>query len=157
MSKTYNIDTKDDYLTVLDRLRQCLDEKQFLRFENKPGKLFEGNLQGNSFRIRRITEYRKSYIPLIKGDIKKTSNGTNIKISMSENVMTSVFLFIWFLLLIFISILILNSMALSPLSIILLLGLIIVGVVVYYFTSEGINKEFKNSRILIGKILKGEV
>ncbi len=157
MSKVYNIDTEDNISLVVSRLKSSIEKSQFFRFEKKPGKLFEGTIQEESFKIRRITEYRKSYIPIIKGEVKETSYGANVKISMHENPLTSVFMIIWFLFLMFFLFIIVKYMTLSLISIILLIGLVFLGIIAFSITTRGSKKEFENSRRILEDVIKGKI
>jgi len=56
---------------------------------------FEGELKNNEFEIKRIIRYRNSFLPLIKGRVENSGDGTRLIIEMRINVSAALFMTIW--------------------------------------------------------------
>jgi hypothetical protein len=64
--------------------------------KNSYGKPYEGELHNNEFNINRITAYRNSFLPVVKGIIAETGNDkTNVIIKMRPALFVVVFMSIW--------------------------------------------------------------
>jgi hypothetical protein len=86
--------TKED--TIINLTKNIEPEKTF-RFLNKSDtKAFEGHLRGNEFEIKRIINYRNSFLPIIKGRVETSGQGTRITIDMRLHAVVIVFMLIWF-------------------------------------------------------------
>lgn len=57
--------------------------------------LYQGEITRDAFRITRISKYRNSFLPIIKGKISAVLNRTEISITMKPPVSTVIFLLIW--------------------------------------------------------------
>ena len=85
---------------VIERLQDCIAPKKdfslFDRYNNTSnGKLYEGNISGQTFEVSRIINYRNSFLPVITGNITQENNATIIKINMRLHKFISAFLLIW--------------------------------------------------------------
>src|SRR5688572_24540789 len=56
---------------------------------------YQGLLDNNEFRISRIIRYRNSFLPIIKGEILKSLDGTRIHLKMRMHFFVYVFMFVW--------------------------------------------------------------
>lgn len=56
---------------------------------------FLGTVQKDYFKISRNINYRNSFLPVITGNIKKGSTGTNIEIKAKPNTFVTTFMIIW--------------------------------------------------------------
>jgi len=95
---TYNTLLNPD--EILKRLSEIIEPKKTIRmkgmFGNNDHKPYEGRIIKNTFSINRIIAYRNSFIPTIKGIIKKDTNGTKVTVKMRLHEVAMVFMFIWF-------------------------------------------------------------
>ncbi len=56
---------------------------------------YMGNIFGNSFRIRRVINYRNSFLPSIEGEISPAMSGSRIKVAMKPEPVVKIFMMIW--------------------------------------------------------------
>ncbi len=56
---------------------------------------FSGTLEGNSFKIQRIIKYRNSFLPVIHGKVYNSDKNTEVSITMTPSLSTSLFLVFW--------------------------------------------------------------
>lgn len=56
---------------------------------------FIGKVEGNVFRIRRDIHYRNSFLPLVRGSVTPSSNGTKVSISMHLHPFVALFMLFW--------------------------------------------------------------
>ncbi|MBK8874664.1 MAG: hypothetical protein IPN13_12375 [Bacteroidetes bacterium] len=59
-------------------------------------KQYIGQITGNKFKIKRVINYRNSFLPQIKGEVYSEFDGTKIKVNMSLHKFVLVFTSIWF-------------------------------------------------------------
>ena len=64
-------------------------------FGSSDHKPYAGSINGNSFSITRIIGYRNSFLPRIKGSIKKGVGKTEVNIKMRLHPFVLVFMFVW--------------------------------------------------------------
>jgi hypothetical protein len=84
---------------VLDRLRESVDIQQSEVFSSRNSinsKPYVGAIQNGSFKIRRVIDYRNSFLPQINGEIIEDVNGTKIKVEMKLINFVKFFMIIWF-------------------------------------------------------------
>ncbi len=82
---------------VIKRLNDCVEPKKgFSLFSVVAGrgKLYEGEISGQTFEVSRIINYRNSFLPVIIGNIQQENNTTIIEINMKLHMLANVFLFI---------------------------------------------------------------
>jgi hypothetical protein len=78
-------------------LTECIEPEKTFRFFNKSDtRDFEGQLRGNEFEIKRIINYRNSFLPIIKGRIQTIGTGTRITVNMRIHVAVMAFMAVWF-------------------------------------------------------------
>lgn len=151
-AKTYNIDTNDTKDTVLQNLRRNIDKERIFRFETSTDKPFKGSLEGDRFKIQRITNYRSSFVPFIDGQISQRSYGTNIKVKIYINPFVQIFMAIWILLLVgFVGMIILTSLS-NMIALIAIPALIIIALI-GISSGDGIRKEREKSENLLYNII----
>lgn len=84
---------------VINRLKEHVEPNQLFRtkfsFSQKEYKDFEGTINGKSFSIQRIIEYRNSFVPQIRGVVSQDLKGTKIEVTMQLHVVIMIFLSIW--------------------------------------------------------------
>ena len=74
--------------------------KSSWRGPRSSGRPFLGTVEGRSFRIRRDIQYRNSFLPIIRGSITATSNGSRVSVLMFMHPVVLLFMLGWFGLLI---------------------------------------------------------
>lgn len=72
-----------------------IEPMKFLRFSGG-GARFQGTLKSGEFTMSRIIGYRNSFLPTIKGRIEHALSGTVLHLTMSLDVVTAVFMLMWF-------------------------------------------------------------
>lgn len=88
--------TKED---LLERLRDAIETERLhdLNSRNKmESKPYFGEIQNGSFNIRRVINYKNSFLPQISGVISEDINGTQIKVEMKLMNFVKFFMIIWF-------------------------------------------------------------
>lgn len=69
----------------------------FRQFRSKKSdKLFEGEMYGNEFSVRRIITYRNSFLPKITGEIIDEGRERLVNVRLRLHVFVIVFLMVWF-------------------------------------------------------------
>lgn len=94
-SITYKTKLKED--EILKRLSELIEPEKTFRFGvfgSRSTKPYEGRITGTTFDIRRIINYRNSFLPKITGVIEKDYDGININVKMKLH--TFVIVFLWF-------------------------------------------------------------
>ncbi|MFN7044626.1 MAG: hypothetical protein ACK4M1_05465 [Flavobacterium sp.] len=84
---------------LLERLRDNIDTQrsEVLSSHNSINyKPYVGVIQNDSFKIRRVIDYRNSFLPQINGEISEDVNGTKIKVEMKLISFVKFFMMIWF-------------------------------------------------------------
>ena len=93
---TYKTKLKED--EIIKRLSDIIEPEKAFRFgifSNGSSKPYEGQINGQAFEIKRIINYRNSFLPKISGIIEKDFDGTTIKVKMRLHVFVIGFLFFW--------------------------------------------------------------
>jgi hypothetical protein len=83
---------------VCKRLADNIEPKRTFRFYTLFGnstKPYEGEIIGNRFRISRITNYRNSFLPVIEGEVFRSSGKTQIHIKMKPVQFIIIFISLW--------------------------------------------------------------
>jgi hypothetical protein len=57
---------------------------------------FIGNVEGDSFRVRRDIRYRNDFRPVIRGHVTSVPTGARIRVTMALQPAVAVFMFLWF-------------------------------------------------------------
>jgi hypothetical protein len=93
---TYKTRLKQD--EVIQRLAAITEPEKTFRFGmfgNGSTKPYEGQIEGYTFSIKRIINYRNSFLPRINGTIENDFDGVTIKVKMRLHIFVIVFLCIW--------------------------------------------------------------
>jgi hypothetical protein len=103
----FNLFRSEDYtmLTPLSaeevhkRLAANTEPEQLLRFNifrSRSARAFEGIVAAGYFKIKRIINYRNSFLPVIEGSIGSFMGKTEISIKMRLMYFVKVFMIVWF-------------------------------------------------------------
>lgn len=68
---------------------------QFSVFKRTRSKLYEGKIEENRFTIKRIIDYRNSFLPVIKGKISEMQGQVHIQINMRPSTGILIFFSFW--------------------------------------------------------------
>jgi hypothetical protein len=93
---TYNTRLKEQ--EIVKRLSDITEPERTFRFGtfgHSSSKSYEGQVNAQSFAIKRIIRYRNSFLPRINGIIVKDFDGNKIKVKMRLHSLIIVFMFIW--------------------------------------------------------------
>lgn len=119
-------------------------------------KPYIGQITGNKFKIKRVINYRNSFLPQIKGEVYSEFDGTKIKVNMSLHKFILVFTSIW-LGIVFIgcsfTIYVLFTKAFAP-FILIPLGLLVFGVALLF---NAFKTESAKSRKDLMRIFEAEI
>lgn len=94
---TYKTRLKED--EIIRRLSDCIEPEKIFRLgilSSGSTKSYEGQINGQTFSIKRIISYRNSFLPRINGVIERDFDGLTIKVKMRLHIFVIVFLCIWF-------------------------------------------------------------
>lgn len=92
----YKTKLKED--EIIKRLSDLIEPEKTFRFGifgNNSTKPYQGQINGKTFDIKRIINYRNSFLPTINGTIEKTYDGVHIKVKMRLHILVIVFLCFW--------------------------------------------------------------
>ena len=88
-----------DSEAIRNRLSENVEPRKSYRkrgiFNSKAHKAFEGSIEGKSFNISPIIDYKNSFLPRISGHIEAAGNGTHIDVKMQLHPFVLVFMFVW--------------------------------------------------------------
>ena len=85
----------DEVISRLDGLVEPEKGLRFSLFNSASTKPYEGQIYGQTFRMKRIIGYRNSFLPRIKGVVSTDYDGTTIRVTMRLHVVVLVFLCFW--------------------------------------------------------------
>ena len=83
---------------LAERMAQFVEPRRFWTrslFRGERSKTFEGEVSATDFNIRPIISYRNSFIPIIKGTIRPTENGSKVKLEMNLHPFVKYFVTMW--------------------------------------------------------------
>ena len=81
---------------VINTLAENVEPVKYRFFSNNPSRIYEGNIQGNIFKINRIIGYRNSFLPRINGVVSGELDGTAVKVKMNIHPAAAVFIAVFF-------------------------------------------------------------
>ena len=91
--------TKLDSEEILNRLNNIIEPRKTFRnngiFGGGHHKPYEGSINGASFSVTRIINYRNSFLPKINGAVEKDLDGTKINVRMRLHLFVIIFMAIW--------------------------------------------------------------
>jgi hypothetical protein len=93
---TYKTKLKEE--EILGRLSGFIESENSFRltfFGSGSTKSYSGHINAGTFDIKRIINYRNSFLPRITGAIEKDFDGTTVKVKMRLHPFTIIFFFIW--------------------------------------------------------------
>lgn len=94
--ETVTYETKLTEKEVIDRLSGFIEPDDFFRFIvfsfEKPEKTYEGKINGNEFRMKRIASGGRKVIPIVIGEIENDFDKTIINISIRLTTLNQIIL-----------------------------------------------------------------
>ena len=84
---------------VLNKLIENIEKQKTFGFGTDwrvYSKPYIGEIENNSFEVKRAINYRNSFLPKISGEVFEDFEGTKIKIKMRPHEIIIAFLFLWF-------------------------------------------------------------
>lgn len=75
---------------------ELVREFRYRHYNRKHAKPFEGSVSGNTFKIKRIINYRNSFIPIVIGQVFSGPTGARVQVKMRMHILVIVFLFVFF-------------------------------------------------------------
>jgi hypothetical protein len=90
---TYQTKLKEE--DIIHRLVENIEPKKMFRFGSGSTKPYEGEIDENTFSIRRIIRNKNSFLPQIKGKIEKEYYSTIISVKMRLRLSVIIFLCFW--------------------------------------------------------------
>lgn len=94
-----NLSEKEVYFKLNDFIEQNKSHKIRL-YATSSSKKYFGQIEGNSFYIKRIINHKNNFLPKIEGTINSKINGVAIDIKMRLSPIVMMFLIIWSIVLI---------------------------------------------------------
>jgi hypothetical protein len=154
----YKTKIKED--EVIRLLSDSIEPEKNFRFKifiSSSSKPYEGKINSNTFEIKRIINYRNSFLPRIKGVISRESDKTIIKVKMQLHPFVVSFLSIWFISIGFVTIILLLQLFIdakfNPLTLIPFVMLIFA----YALTMFAFKLESNRSKKDLQKLFKAEI
>ena len=82
---------------VLDRLQYNV-QPEYMGFTDKdyPAKRFEGHIEGDSFTLKRVVDYRNSFLPVIRGSLSELPRGTRVNLTLKPMRRIAIIMRLWF-------------------------------------------------------------
>lgn len=93
---TYKTRLKEE--EIFKRLSANIEPEKTFRFgglSSGSAKTYEGQVNGQTFDIKRIISYRNSFLPRIIGIIERDFDGLTINIKMRLHILVIIFLCVW--------------------------------------------------------------
>jgi hypothetical protein len=87
--------TEKEIITRLSDIIQPKKAFRFSMFSSGSSKSYEGEVNGQTFEIKKIIGYRNSFLPRIHGIIERDFDGLRIKVKMRLHILVIVFLCYW--------------------------------------------------------------
>ncbi|MEA5570375.1 hypothetical protein [Calothrix sp. UHCC 0171] len=81
--------------SAIQKLIDVVDSASNRNFRASVIKPYRGEIIGYKFKIRRVINYRNSFLPVIQGEIKSAKAGCCIDLKMRLNLIVICFLFVW--------------------------------------------------------------
>lgn len=87
--------TKEELLTHLENEIEAEKSFGFGAHNYSYSKPYIGKIYNNTFEIKRVINYRNSFLPKINGEIQNDINGSKINIKMDLSEIVKVFMILW--------------------------------------------------------------
>jgi hypothetical protein len=81
--------------SAIQKLIDVVETSQNKKFRRSMIKRYQGEVTGYKFKIRRIINYRNSFLPVINGEIEPAKDGCCIHIKMQPNIIVLIFMVVW--------------------------------------------------------------
>jgi len=93
---TFTIQSHKSLPEVIERLKEHIEAPKAIRWHFSHNHApYEGTISSSGFEIRRIIDYRNSFLPNIRGRFDSSSAGTRIRITMGLHPFVTAFLIFW--------------------------------------------------------------
>ncbi|HEB62560.1 MAG TPA: hypothetical protein ENI82_05345 [Bacteroidetes bacterium] len=90
-----HLDPKEIIRRIEENTEPYKKFKLFGDFNDGELKYFNGSIEGDSFKLTRIMNYRNSFAPMIKGNVETDENGSKITVKMSLHTIVKIFIYFW--------------------------------------------------------------
>jgi hypothetical protein len=87
--------SREDLITRLENEIEAEKPFKFGVFNRSYSKPYIGKIQCNTFEIKRVIDYRNSFLPIIKGQIQTHTNGSKIDVKMNLVGIVKFFMIFW--------------------------------------------------------------
>jgi len=87
---------------ILLKIQKVTEPKKLIRMNSffssdNNNKHYEGQIEGDTFKINRIIKYSNSFLPRISGFVESNQQGSRIHLKMRLHLFVKIFMCIWFL------------------------------------------------------------
>ena len=87
----FEIKTRFSQNVSLGKIAELVESRELMRSPfAKDHRLFEGSIEGFSFKISRIIHYRNNFLPILIGQIEDDLDATSVKITARPNLVASI-------------------------------------------------------------------
>jgi len=150
-SKTYKFDTEETTQQIVENLKLNTVKNRFELLKRDTDKHFIGNIRTDKFKIRPVViNGYSSFVPRIKGTMKKKSNSTAMVVKFTINPIAEIFLIIWLFILMLICFF-LFSEGLSEMSFSIGIG----GIIALFFMTRSMLKTYREeSKLALSKLIE---
>lgn len=155
----YTFESKKEKSELIDILEKKIEPGKFFRteqfFSDIELKPYEGKIENNSFRIKRIIKYQNPFLPIITGKFKTQPNGdSKIRVIMRIRYSVLFFVFCWCLapILFFSSFQSTNKNGIYTAILVVAIVFLVANGLVYI----GFNKERNKSKQFLKNLLEAE-
>ncbi|MNK22893.1 hypothetical protein D3C87_411750 [compost metagenome] len=95
LSEKLTLHTSLSRTEALKKLRDNIGSPGTFLERIEDNRSFEGTITDNSFAIKRIINYKNSFLPIIKGEFSEMANGTKISLVMKPDPNIIKFMMLW--------------------------------------------------------------
>ncbi len=94
---TFSIQTPKPLSDVIEQLKINIEAPKGLRWSfSRSHAPYTGTISNSGFEIRRLIQYRNSFLPNIRGRFESLSDGTRIRVTMGLHPLVMIFLLFWY-------------------------------------------------------------
>lgn len=140
-------------LEVIQQNTSPLKALSIFRADPK-GRFFIGKVHAHGFVVRKVIDYRNSFIPIAHGVVKPIANGTEVTIVFKPHKVVSIFTVIWFTVLLSASVAMIVACIYKGIfekEALLPCGMLVIASAVFY---TAFNAEYESSKKIFMDILK---
>lgn len=91
-----DLDSKEVLKRICKIMEPINDYRNPDLYESDTKKLYKGDIEGNSFKISRIIDYRNSFLPVIEGTVEDAVKGSVVKVTMRLGKFVKIFMIMWY-------------------------------------------------------------